>query len=277
MILLELLGKVGLISDPDIAYHSWLIKKRALPTVIFNFRILRKFLEKHSKKIVKVKLSDGTQLFFRDALVGEVCIVKEIYLDEVYERYYRPRHRDIIFDVGAHIGIFALKASRTIGSEGVVFAFEPDPENFRLLKKNLTLNSTSNVKAFNKAVGSKNAILQLWADPSSPSMSSLKQRTWSSMHPIDVASVTLDHIVKQHGLRKINFLKLDVEGYELEVLRGGEGSFLNICQNMAIEIHKYALEMHEYDQIMRLLKQHGFNTRSILLNKDVDMLYAWSE
>jgi hypothetical protein len=114
--------------------------------------------------------ADGTRVFFRDALVGKVHIFKEIYVDKVYERFYNPKRGDVIFDVGDHIVLFTLKMSKAIGKEGRIFVFEPDPNNFWLMKSNLSSNSAPNVRAFQKAIGKSNRRVKMWSDPSSPSM-----------------------------------------------------------------------------------------------------------
>lgn len=71
-------------------------------------------------------------------------MIKDIYLHHHYA-FLDPKAGDVVFDVGAHIGSFALKAARLVGEEGLVVALEPELENYRILKENIELNGLENV------------------------------------------------------------------------------------------------------------------------------------
>jgi len=89
-------------------------------------------------------------------------VYNEIFVDNVYERFFKPTKGSTIIDVGAHIGFFAIKASRFVGKKGLVVALEPHPINYRLLTYNIKLNKATNVVPFKVAAGSYSGIAKMY-------------------------------------------------------------------------------------------------------------------
>jgi len=220
-------------------------------------------------KLIKASLPDNQRIILRRA---DVPILVEIYLKDVYEKHYHLKPGDIVFDVGSHIGIFTLKASKLVGTDGIALAFEPEPQNFIFLQRNVALNNATNAQIFNTAVSSGNGILQLCIHPTNTGGHSTQYATGGHAQ-IPVPSVTLDYLIQEFSIKNVDLLKLDVEGHELEVLRGA-GRFLEICRHIAMETHE-RLGGPTNNQITRILETHGFNTELVSYNEDVDLLYAW--
>lgn len=126
------------------------------------------------------------------------------------------------FDIGAHQGIYTLLASKKVGSSGQVFAFEPSPRELRRLRWNLFLNRCRNVRVVPSALGSREGVAELFV--------CLGQETGcNSLRPPAVSEptkstqvlvTTLDSYLQKHHIDLVDFIKLDVEGAELEVLKG---------------------------------------------------------
>lgn len=185
-------------------------------------------------RLVEARLPDDVRVLLRNGTT-DIDILKEIHLENMYEKNYHPKVGDVVFDVGSHVGIFTLKASRLVGPTGLVFAFEPEPENFILLKRSVALNKATNVRIFREAVSSRSAMLQLHIHPIYSGMHSVQYGV-DRTAKISVPSVTLDQVIRKYDIQEVNLLKLDVEGHELEVLRGAD-RFLNICKHTAFETH----------------------------------------
>ncbi len=124
---------------------------------------------------------------------------------------------DVVVDVGAHIGYYTICLARAVGSDGHVFAFEPDPDNVRLLRKNVRANGYQNVTIIPKAVSDRCGQATLYL-----SDCSAMHRT----HPsplcsgcVYVETTDLDTYFAGFG-HPIKVIKLDVEGGEPLVLRG---------------------------------------------------------
>ncbi len=140
-----------------------------------------------------------------------------------YEKLTFPRFKDavkpgaVVVDVGAHVGGYALAASRLAGPSGRVFALEPDPENFALLEKNLGLNRRANVVALRVAAGARPGKRSFNLADSSDSNSFYAHPMAGRKAVVEVDCVTVDDVARG---AKVDVVKIDVEGAEPEVLDG---------------------------------------------------------
>ena len=127
------------------------------------------------------------------------------------------RRGDTVVDVGAHIGYFTLLFSRLVGKDGRVYAFEPNPGNYQLLKMNIEANECRNVIIEQKAVSDRTGTSRLkygmicGANAGSDSC--------ISDDSLPVETVSLDEYFGDEKVQ-ISFLKMDIEGHELSALRG---------------------------------------------------------
>ena len=127
---------------------------------------------------------------------------------------------DIVIDVGANIGYYTLIFAQLVGSSGKVFAFEPEPKNFEILKKNIEINNYQNIVAEQKIVSDKSGIVKLFIAEHGIVGHRINQQK-SSQKFIEIESIILDNYIKKLNLdNKINFIKIDVEGSEPKVLEG---------------------------------------------------------
>lgn len=130
------------------------------------------------------------------------------------------RPGDVFVDVGANIGLMSIHAARLVGDSGAVFSFEPMPDIFAQFQANIGLNAARHVRAFNLALGSEPGELPIFAHPEiNRGSSSLLTAGTPATHIVAVS--TLDSFAASHIKRSIRMIKVDVEGWELEVLRGG--------------------------------------------------------
>ena len=129
----------------------------------------------------------------------------------------------VVVDVGANVGYFTLLAAELAGSGGTVYAFEPEPNNYALLKNNIQLNSYSNIQPIETAVSNECGSTQLYLsamDNGSHSIYGTAARGVTGTHL--VATTTLDAFLKGEGWPKVDLVKIDVEGAEIRVLDGME-------------------------------------------------------
>jgi FkbM family methyltransferase len=121
-----------------------------------------------------------------------------------------------VVDVGANIGYYTLLAARLVGPEGRVYAFEPDPTNFGLLRKNVEANGYKNVVLVNKALSNKNGKTKLFINPANRG----DHRVYDSgdgRASVTIETVTLDSYLKK---KKVDFIKMDIQGAEPLALEG---------------------------------------------------------
>ena len=130
---------------------------------------------------------------------------------------------DIFVDVGANLGLYTLVASRLVGELGSVHAFEPQAETYQLLADNVRRNHVSNVVLNQAALGETNGEAELFINRESALTSMGRTGRGSVINIQKVPVWTLDDYADRNGIERINFLKVDVEGFEGNVLRGGIG------------------------------------------------------
>ena len=126
---------------------------------------------------------------------------------------------NIVVDVGANIGLHTLNMARIVGNTGQVFAFEPDPSNFEILKKNVKINNYKNIILEQKAVGDKHGRITLYQSDH-PGKHRIFPQTEQAKSEIQVELTNLDNYFDSDMIDKINFIKIDVEGLEFSVLKG---------------------------------------------------------
>lgn len=143
----------------------------------------------------------------------------EDYVLGLYKKLVKPG--SVIVDVGANIGLFSVLGSKYAGDKGMVYAFEPEPNNLKLFNENLKANNCKNVKVVNKAAGEKKGELSLYIAKNSVGTHSLIKKDNHELDgEIKVEVTTLD--TRLNKLKQIDVLKVDVEGFEPVVFRGAK-------------------------------------------------------
>jgi len=176
---------------------------------------------------------------------------------------------ETIFECGAHHGSIVVPLSILLGKKGKIVAFEPFSDNFKILKKNIDLNKLDNVQAINKAAGSNEEEVYLTNDSNS-SVSVHRNGIPSKMTCLD-----------NYAHLKPTLLKIDVEGYEVEVLRGAK-EILRRKPKLAIEIHpkqlaKYKASVKELLDLLDLsnytswIYQEGFTAKPIQYDNSIQI------
>lgn len=135
----------------------------------------------------------------------------------------------IFLDVGAHHGLYTLLASKKVGKEGRVIAFEPSQRELRRLRWHLALNRCRNVHVEPVAVGDTEGTAELFVCLGKETgCNSLRRPAVSErLRKVEGSITTLDRSLHRAGIDKVDFIKLDVEGAELEVLKGASGLLAN--------------------------------------------------
>jgi FkbM family methyltransferase len=171
---------------------------------------------------------------------------------------FTPREGDIVIDIGAHIGRYTITGSKQVGITGKVVAIEADPDNFELLKRNIALNNLANVLPLNYAVFSTRTRMKLYEQSASAKYNSVMlARAAKTKNYVEVNADTLDSILKLNEVNQVNWIKIDVEGAEFEVLKGSTKTLSRENISLLIEIHNIDDPSH-YDNIVDFLKYHNY-------------------
>jgi FkbM family methyltransferase len=182
--------------------------------------------------------------------------VKPYHIPKIYEKIIKSG--DVVVDVGSNIGIHTLYLSKLVGKMGKVYSFEPEPNNFALLKKNVEFNKCNNVIVEQKAISNRTGKIKLSL---SDSMAGHRiSNSDSQENTIIIDSVSLDDYFKNHD-RKIDFIKIDTEGFDGNVIQGMKKIFAKSKNlNMLTEFHSALLKNSDMSpkQFIELIEKNNF-------------------
>lgn len=220
------------------AFRILMSEARGFGNKLAFCRYVMSAARRHSAKHHK---SSDLLLEFRHAKLhlgvgaGELTSYIELFVQDDYRLYEIDIQQKgcVLLDIGANIGIFSLAAARLF-PDTRIYAFEPNPEAYSRLVRNLGLNNTANVHPVNRAVYSQCGVVG-FSDGSSTSMGSV-----IDSGTLSVEAVTLDSLCSQKAIDHIGLIKIDVEGAEVEVLRGARET-LGITDWLVAECHSAGL------------------------------------
>jgi FkbM family methyltransferase len=198
---------------------------------------------------------------FYPTWLSRTCFDRRIYYkyeeEEFLSRYLKKG--DIYIDIGANIGLFALKAASIIGNNGSVFAVEPMPKIFKYLYKNVKFNGFQNVKLYKYAIG--DSVTNTY-------LTDIKyDDTINAILPsggLKVEQTTMDTLFNEL-VEKINLLKVDVEGYEIFVFRGAK-NILKRTDCVFFESWENHFSKFNYctEDLFRVLINSGFHIYKLI-------------
>lgn len=201
---------------------------------------LIKFLKNQKRP---VDIGNGIKMYFDytnprlSHIIYDVDIeegkIKQAFLDLIQDG-------DIVIDVGANIGEYSLIAAQKVKQNGQVISIEPLKETVQTLKNNFQLNNFSNFEIINKVIGNETKKVNLYKQLDGGTMgfvdSSLTGRNFNKAGEVEMT--TIDEILLTRNLENVKVMKIDIEGYEFELLKGAKESLKNKkIKNLIIEVH----------------------------------------
>lgn len=156
--------------------------------------------------------------------MSDLFVSRQLYMTGIWEKEVTDLVKGIVskgmtfIDLGSHIGYYTILAADLVGKNGRVFAFEPDPNNYALLIRNIEANGYENVTPVNKAVSNKTGAAKLFLNPDNKG----DHKLWASHERqqwVNVEATTLDNFFENHASR-VDVIKMDIEGGEMAALRG---------------------------------------------------------
>lgn len=174
---------------------------------------------------------------------------------------------DVCYDIGGYRGFYTGVMAMNGAKE--VFVFEPLPNNIQQIEKVISLNSKSKIKLIKNAISEEtgNAVFELMPYDSMGKLSSSEfQKTTRGNHTINVTVETIDNLVTNNIINPPNLIKIDVEGVEETVLKGGKATLKKYNPILLIEIHSHEIGKKCYS----ILKEIGYNVKVVGSNKNPD-------
>jgi len=161
---------------------------------------------------------------------------------------------DVFLDVGAHIGKYTIPIAKIVGENGLVIAVEPHPINYKTLLENIRLNGLKNVIALNIAAWSENRKMTLFIGDKTSLHSTKKDFGRGS---IIVNAKALDNVLNELKVERVNWIKIDVEGAEFEVLKGLQNTLRKQRPTLIVEIWE------EQNKIEDFISKLGYTLEKI--------------
>ncbi len=172
-----------------------------------------------------------------------------------YEKFRNLKQGDVVIDAGAYPGDYTLFAAKKVGPEGRVIALEPGKKNRNILKRNLHLAGVSNVQVVPKGLWNESATLHM-------NQQGLASQITASEPDCTIEAVTLDHLVAELQLEKVDVLKMDIEGAELEALQGAQQTLRTFKPYTCVASYHIVDGSRTADRVEILLQQAGLQTHT---------------
>jgi FkbM family methyltransferase len=225
-------------------------------------------------------LRDRHQSVFTDRYEPKSTWLLEGHKD-IFEHKYRPKASDRILDVGGGLGLDLPRWSKLVGQHGHIWVIEPDDDAYRRCSKLIENLPIQNVTIIKKALGASPGVATL-AKVSGNSHKNFiidsKNTKGNTYETQLVDVVTLDEIFNEYNMGHIDFCKINVEGFEVHVLKGAALS-LGSLHNLVISCHDFlGEEFATFDEVSLLLKSFGFSieTNQFALS-ELESFYLYAE
>lgn len=215
------------------------------------------------KKKYELRFRNGLRIFLRGK-TNDKSMAREIFLTQDYiKNKIRIKDGDIVFDIGANIGFFSLFSASAF-PKCTVYSFEPNTENFAIFTQSLQVNKIKNVFSVNAALGNEEGILKLYHSRNTGGHSLVNQSGFMQRNKLEqndfeeVKVESFRNFIAKEAIQHIDFLKMDIEGGEYDIL-------LNLSDNDFKKIKRIAMEYHFVDEnrngdvLKKLFNHQGYH------------------
>jgi len=230
--------------------------------------------------VITVELVDGTKVVVPDSLELITSYVLQEqgdwFEDEIKFLRQLVQPGDMVVDIGANYGVYALSLARKVGERGQVWAFEPASDTSRLLRESTSANNTPWLQVVQQALSNREGTAWLQM-PGQAELNSLAHPTTLETTAQEgsgesVAVSTLDHCLETFGWEGVDLLKIDAEGEEERILQGGKRFFHELSPLVMFEV-KAGIELHL--NLVARFKELGY--RSFRLIPGLNALVPFAE
>jgi len=232
----------------------WPRLKKAIriPIIICNWtQVYQNILANRS--LDHLYLRDGTRLWASPG-IDLWNHYNSIWEHKTYTSKYEITQGGIVIDIGANIGLFSVLAAKHAKE---VYSYEPFPESFSYLQRNVRENALNNVKCFQYAVAAQSGEVRLNLGTVATANSIYDLGMSKSNNSIRVRCTTLPDIFEENQIQFCDFLKLDCEGSEFEILLSTPPKYLSRILTISLEFHDH-LTGHTHLELLDYLTRNGF-------------------
>lgn len=249
---------------------------------------VRPYWRKRAENGLVVRKVNDYQMYLD---LDDIGLSRELLFNGTREEMETRLARDVlkpgmtVLDIGANLGYYALLEASLVGENGFVYAIEPIPRNYEILTKNVDLNRYKNCRTYCMGVSSKNGTEKMYVSNASNwhSMPSGEEEDQSEIRKqwlkgrvdrvIDVPITTVDAFVAEQGIGKVDFIRMDIEGHELEAIPGMEETLKKMPAPLYVffELHAMLFENPEdklFPTVCKML-DWGFRPHTVVAREKV--------
>jgi FkbM family methyltransferase len=185
---------------------------------------------------------------------------------------------NVFYDIGANIGHVSLVASNLINENGIIYSFEPHPVSFKQFKNHIELNDISNIFAFNVGLGSSSSFVNMLEVEGNAGANRIVASNVKNSNFTLINIVSLDEFILNKNAEVPDLIKVDVEGYELEVFKGAENLLNDIKPKLFFELDERLLKLQNTSPIELLMFLSKFDYKFFNADdyKSIDLTYDFS-
>lgn len=187
-----------------------------------------------------------------------------------YTRWYSPQPGDLVFDIGAYCGVSTFHFAQLVGSSGNVVAFEPDPENYKMLLRNIERHKLSNVIPIQAAISSNTGRACFFSEGNlSSCLAKAASRSTAGTRTI-VHTMRLSDAFERWGIPQL--CKIDIEGAEIEVIESSMDLIRGASTQFVIDTSHVVRGIQTYSVIEKLLRDCDLEVESM----DIGEMTTWA-
>jgi len=252
--------------------RNYFLKKFGLSKTIkgiffYNYRLLlRQFINLKNEKLLEI---NGHPFF---TVPNDKGISEELLMFKTHEPLSTKilskslKSGMICLDIGSNIGYYACLESLIVGNSGKIIAIEPSPINYKYLQKNASLQKIKNISTFNFACGDYDGTIKFaisdrsnWSRVISEDL--LDAPPDSIITEQEIPLVQVDTFLSEQKVEKIDFLRMDVEGYEYHILKGCVKTIEKFRPFFHIEVHLFLLGSEKTLELFTLFRKINYEVR----------------
>lgn len=224
-------------------------------------------ISKIQNKTIFKTTFDGTTILTNEGLYA----IAEDF--NYYQHYYKTKNSDVVLDAGANVGHLSIFFSKKVGITGQIHSFEPDKYNIEDFQKNIQLNKgvENNIFIHDLLLWNENKMVD-FEEAGSVGSSAV----WFSGKNklVKKRAVTIDSWVAENNIKQLNFIKMDIEGAEIEALDGCIDTIKKLKPNFAIASYHIVNGEPTYIKVESFFKRMNYNYKTVTFRDNEIITFA---
>lgn len=192
---------------------------------------------------------------------------------QYYQYFYSVKKDDVVIDAGANCGHLSLLFSKCVGKNGLVYAFEPDKFNCEHMNNNIKLDKTlsNNIIVEDLLLWNENKLVDFYE---SGTVASSAIYIADSKHIVKKEAMKIDDWVLRHNLKRLDYIKMDIEGAEIEALEGCIKTIETFRPNFAIASYHYVKGEQTYLKLEEFFRAINYPFKTLRFRKNEIITFA---